>query len=273
MFKNWGFDTDDNGKWVLNFDPSEVVERYSYHVPDVKRILSRELTKKVVGLKRFGYKAHFTSSIRKNILDRINAKKKGKIFIQFQGKRFIELLKETDIDFEELHRIYIYISQLGRTEAERRYPDLIKRYEDVNALYIMAKFMIEDTFDNIGEQMPELREKCERLRELVSSKNLERSEGTVDLNYRTEIGKNNGTTIHQDGTIIIDGDLQYGVKSACEALTKLGIMVSNKGIHSIEEVEGIIQDIKADELLEMMGIMTSEKDTIKQGERFYGEDE
>lgn len=53
--------------------------------------------------------------------------------------------------------------------------------------------------------------------------------GQVKEGYlNIDTGGHKGSTVEADGTIVIDGDLRYGVKSACEALSKLDIYVPDQ---------------------------------------------
>lgn len=140
-FKNWGFSLDRthgvDGMWVLNFDPRSAVDRYAYHVPELSKILGRNLLRSVTGLKIFDYQIHFASSVRKNDLDRVKNKYDNKELMRKNKADIIKMFTRQDIDVDQ---------------------------------YTIAKFMSEEDFEDIKEECPELRERCEELKKLVLGK-------------------------------------------------------------------------------------------------------
>lgn len=164
-FKNWGFEKDENGKWVLSFDPKEVAERYSFHVPELGKILSKSLIKQITTYKKLGYTGMFTRNIRKNSLDRIQGKVNGERFLGWYKERFVSLLAKVNLE---------------QPQEEQ--------YQSLQELYIMAKFMTEGNFKRISEEFPELGQNCELLKELISPKNILRNDATIlgELKQNTE---------------------------------------------------------------------------------------
>lgn len=146
-FTNWGFSKDEYGKWVLNFDPKEAYERYAFHVPDLRKILNKNLIRTIITYRKFEYMREFTRSIRKNNLDRIKEKNNMKITLMHSRDRFVGLLRRENIDLDQ---------------------------------YTMAKFMSKKDFEYIKKEYPELEEKCEMLEELFEpQENLKANERTV----------------------------------------------------------------------------------------------
>lgn len=166
-FNNWGFSKDDDGNWILNFDPTNVAERYAFHMPPSRRnmpkseqltkILSRGLIGRVVRQTIMEYRNTITKDVRKNNRDTIN--------------------RQTMIDFFR--------------NRKSRIIDCLQRRSDIDLpLYIMAKFMPRSAFEEIEREHPELIGKCEMLKELISPTHLR----SLDLE-QTELSK---TTEYQD---------------------------------------------------------------------------
>lgn len=170
-FNNWGFSKDDDGNWVLNFDPTNVAERYAFHMPPSRRnmpkseqltkILSRGLIGRVARQTIMGYRNTITKDVRKNNMDTIN--------------------RRTIIDFFKNRKNTII--------------NYLQRRSDIDLpLYIMAKFMPRSAFEEIEREHPELRRKCEMLKELISpthlrSLDLEQTELSETTEYQDRIRK------------------------------------------------------------------------------------
>lgn len=169
-FKDWGFSKDDEGKWVLNFFPDDVVVRYAYHVPDLGKILNESLVRKVEGARKLRYEDKYTSTMTKNTRDRINGKFKEKFFSN-KKEEIIRLLRQQFITKE---------------------------------LYIRAKrMMLISDFKKIEEEFPELRQRCEELKELIApqvSKEADRGveEDNEEVEQSTEFEKNRREQIEQN---------------------------------------------------------------------------
>ena len=188
-FKNWGFEKDEKGNWILNFDPEEVAERYSFHVPELGKILSKSLVKQITTYKKLKYTNTFTSKIRKNSLDRIHEKVTGKEFLGWYKDRFVSLLRK--INLEQLYE---------------------EQYELVQELYIMGKFMTEGNFKRISEEFPELSQNCELLKELISPNKISRNNATItgEVNQNTEYEDEMREQIEKNLTKYRTIFIQYG---------------------------------------------------------------
>ena len=168
-FNNWGFSKDDDGNWILNFDPTNVAERYAFHMPPSRRnmpkseqltkILSRGLIGRVVRQEIMEYRNTITKDVRKNNRDTINRQ---------TMKDFFRNRKRTIINY-------------------------LQRRSDIDLpLYIMAKFMPRSAFEEIEREHPELIGKCEMLKELISpthlpSQDLEQTELSKKTEYQDKI--------------------------------------------------------------------------------------
>lgn len=105
-FKNWGFCKDDEGIWTFNFDSGEIVERYSFHVPNMKELLNKK-TLSGVYHDKLKYNGRFTKSVRKNTLDRIDDENKG---LGVKCGEFIGMLQRELIDIEQI-KTYKFMSK------------------------------------------------------------------------------------------------------------------------------------------------------------------
>lgn len=143
-FQNWGFQKDENNMWVLNLDSSEIASRYGYHVPDLDKVLSKDL-KKQVEKEMLQYDLAFTNAVRKNSSDRIKEKIDGKRFLVGVKARLVKLLSQVDLE--------------NYNENE---------YKSVLELYTIGKFLTIGAYNRIVDEHPELRKQCQLLKELAS---------------------------------------------------------------------------------------------------------
>lgn len=165
-FKHWGFSKDENGMWVLNFDSPRILERYSYHVPDLNKILNPNIVRKITSFKRFEYRLSFTNGIRKKNLDRVDTKTNAIDFLKAYRERFVKLLEDIDEEF-----LYGFISN-DNEQAENKSNISDSDIERLKELYTLSKFMTKRSFERIKKEFPNLALKCEILEEIIVPENI-----------------------------------------------------------------------------------------------------
>ncbi len=189
-FKNWGFRKDENGKWVLNFDSEEVLQRYAFHVPNLSKITSRGIGISIKSFRKFKYPKAYTSSVRKNTRDKISRTKLDIIrFFRGNKNRFISLLE--NVDFEH---------------------DRVEDYEAIQELEIMVKIMTEDNFNRLVKEHPEISDKVEKLRQIIFPQNINTcdEETLQELGQSTEYEENMREQIEQNLATYKTIFVQYG---------------------------------------------------------------
>lgn len=206
-FAEWGFELDESigkeGMWVLNFSPNSSIDRYAFHIPNLAKILSQNLKRNVKGFKIYNYQLHFTSTVRKNNLDKIKNKFDNKELIEKNKKDIIEMFSRQNVDTEQ---------------------------------YTIAKFMEKEDFENLTKEYPHLKQRCDELKGLTTTKR--ESNNIEDDNRYTEYEEDARKQIEENIKRYKRIYIQYGENlDKYAAIYALRKHMKSKGIDDIEVIQ------------------------------------